>query len=512
MRERTVRILSTWIAASLLTVPSTGSALEVQEATRPGFAFGAAAAPEAPLAEGSHPAVFVEMGASDTSPYVQGEVELTVRIHTSTPLLNGALGDPSASGALLERLGEDHQTLAEVGGRSYHVIERRYALLPQESGPLHVTPAVFEGRVREDDPRRRRRADPFAGFFAGSPFGGHFGQGFGGALVDEFFGGSGRSVRARSQSLDLDVRPKPAEAGGDWWLPARHVELLEQWEDGPPVLRVGEPVQRTVAIRATGLSGAQLPEVTLPEVEGAKQYSEPPVEQTQGEGGALVSFKVQQTALIPSRPGPLTLPEVELAWWDTEADAPRTARLPARTFEVLPGDPSIAGAAAPPAAVEPPEGDLPAEVAPAAGSRSPWRLVGGAASVGFLVALLAWGRRPGCRPQGSRPRSRVSAVERGLRAACKAGDPRAAATSLRAVAVSRWSEAPPLSPRDWSERLECPEFGELLARLQRVQYSATGGSWDGAALWETYRRAGRRRRGRERFEATPIPALYPSHP
>lgn len=457
------------------------------------------------------PDVFVELEANDPSPYVQGQVLVSARVHSAVPLREGVLSDPEVAGAIVERVGEDSAQRREIAGRSYQVIERQYAVFPQESGELRIPPVFFEGRVEEAPGTRRARRDPFADLFGRSPFGG--------SLLDAFAGGGGRAVRARSQGLTLDVKPRPDDAADRWWLPAAHVELIEEWATEPPLLRVGEPAERTIAIRASGLSGSQLPELELPAAEGLKQYREPAVDETFRVGDEVIAVKLQKTTVIPTKAGPLTLPAVEVSWWDTGADEARTARLPARTLEVLPGDPAHAAQATPPAAVESPPAVAAEPAAPDPGPiarRGAWATAIAIVAAAFAAGLLHRRRRRTARDSASgardaaSPRAGLAAAEHGLRGACQGADAKAASAALRALALARWPDAPPLSAQAWAERLASPSLGDAIRVLNRIRYAPGCGVWEGTELWNAYREARRSGARCQRNEPGPLPALYPT--
>jgi len=496
------------------------------------------------------PAVSLQLDADDTSPYVQGRVLLTARILAGPDLIEGQLSDPEVEGAVLERVGEDTTYRRSVNGEPGVVIERRYAVFPQRSGTVTIPPLVFEGRVRDTRPpparsrpgpgRRGGRSliDEFFGGdpFGGDPFGDDFfaGGGFGGGFFEDFFAPRARSVRALSQAVTLDVKPKPAAAGDQWWIPARSLEILERWETEPPVFRVGEPVTRTVAIRATGLSGAQLPDLSLPPVDGAKQYTEPSQDQTTTTQDEVVAVKALRTSLIPTAEGPLTLPAVEVEWWDTRTDEPRTARLEERVVQVLPGSgvatpatpAQVASAGSDPANPAPAVGDPPRPLLPG----PPWAQVAGGVGIGLAGAALAFAlvtarrRRAGPGPERTSRAGAAAApaapapstAERALRRACRDGNSAGASAALRELARARWPEGPPQGPGAWERLLDSPELGAAIADLDRVRYSRDASEWRGDDLWQAYRRAGRRRsdpggdRARSDSSET-LPALYPSH-
>jgi len=114
------------------------------------------------------------------------------------------------------------------------------------------------------------------------------------------------------------------------------VFLIESWPANSQEFRVGEPVTRTLTLRANGLGSSQLPEIHASVPDGIKQYPDQPVRENRVDDNGLVAISQQKVALIPARPGTFVLPEVEIPWWNTRTDELEYARLPARPIDVLP--------------------------------------------------------------------------------------------------------------------------------------------------------------------------------
>lgn len=272
--------------------------------------------------------------------YVQGQVIYTLRVLLRPQVQNASLEDPQAEGVQIERLGEDRVTETQRDGLRYRVVERRYALLPQHSGAIVIPAPVLSAAV----PESRTGRGQAAGTAPGSPFGS------GGSAFEQFFGRDPfaemdslfqrtRPIQVRGPALTLEVRPRPAGAPVPW-LPAEELRVAESWTPDPVAaqtrLRVGEPITRTIALTAQGLSDAQLPDLIGAVPPGVKSYPDKPRTETRAEGDTLVAVKEIKQALVPTVAGKLVLPEIRLAWWDTRADQERVAVLPARTLEVLP--------------------------------------------------------------------------------------------------------------------------------------------------------------------------------
>jgi hypothetical protein len=476
--------------------------------------------PEASAADAAADAapVRLEVHADRTQPYEHERVLLRVELYASGDVTDGALSAPEIPGTLIQPIGEDRRIEKQIDGRLYHGIERSYTLLPEASGELEIPPIRFEGRMRMPRPAARARGP--RGFFGQAFFDDFFAQApLGDALLEDFFGMGSRPIVVESEPLALNVRPRPATAAGAWWLPAREVALSEHWDPAAPSIRVGEPLTRRIELRADGASPAQLPPLATPDVAGLKQYAEAP-KSSESARGAL---RTDQTTLIPTQPGEITLPAVEVAWWDTQADAPRTAVLPARTVAVLPavgggGAPAGAQAAQPAAASSATTPGAAITPAPAAApSLSDPRLLAaalafalGAASLLGVVFLLVRRRGPGA---SAHVPTTTRSAERALRRACVRNDPAAAESALRALGQTLMPHTHSWQGTRWAEGLGSPELLEAIARLQALRYSNPGEAWDGAGLWQAWRQARktRRRQARRPKRARQgLPPLYPA--
>lgn len=467
----------------------------------------------------ARPVAFVEASVDQDSPYVQGQVLLRVKILSTEPIVSGRMSEVEVEGALVEQVGDDRSYKTTRGGQEYRVFERSFALFPQRSGELEIGPVAFDGLVRDDARRRnaRRRRS------SGSVFGGSLFAELEAMMGDDFFGPRGQPVRAQSESLVLDVRPRPADAGGRWWLPAEKVTLSEEWDADPETLTVGEQATRTLIVRALGVSRDQIPELELPEVAGLKQYREPADEQTVHTDRGLGALEAQKTVLIATEPGNYVLPEVQLEWWDTSAERLRVATLPERRIRVVAaaGDSHPATAAVAPLEIGGSRPEAPAAAAATDGGReavrglSSWSAAAAIAAALALAALssFAWLRRRGRRAGDSGRSSRsdrvaknteasgagVHAAERRLKRACREDDAAGALQAVRDIAATA------------ADRLADPSLREEIERLQRARFGSAGEAWEGTALWDVYRRSSPAASGAGKRRAAPVlPSLYPS--
>jgi hypothetical protein len=438
--------------------------------TIPALRFGAQHSPtrtitvhktKTPRQAGTGADILVEVDVSPRNPYVQQEVLYTVRLYRAVTTHNATLTDPAVTGAqaVIKRLGEDAHFETRRGGRHYRVVERRYAVFPQVSGALTIEPVVFEGRVGRGS---RFMFDPFGGT---------------------------RTLRRLSQAIALDVRPIPAAFHGKTWLPARQLELQETWSQTPPVFKVGEPLTRTVALIAGGLSSGQLPELDMPLPAGFKRYPDQPELRDNADPGGVVGIRQEKTALIPRHPGEVVLPAVELPWWNTQQDRQEIAGLPERRIQVLPGPPVPARPAAPVDPKGPPQTapTLPAGVQAPAGTEPLWMAI--SLALGWLGTLLLWwrhARRPTPRRTGERGTDGLKAAVRSLERACRQGQALQAKEALLHWAEAAWPDSPPTSLEQLGARCGARMQTET-AHLSRALYGRGTSGWDGGALAEAFR-------------------------
>ena len=461
--------------------------------------------------------ILLETEVDPKSPYLQGAVHVTVHIYAAVPLSRANLEFPTTDAALVRQVGADENGASERNGQSYQVVTRHYSVFPQHSGHVSIPGPVLTGTV----PVRMRRTDPndpFSGFFSGSPFGG-------------MLGGS-KPVRLNGEPIVLDVLPRPAGAGTNYWLPAQSVTLSARWRPTDLQAHVGDPVTVNLQLQAEDLTAAQLPDLsallTLPA--GIKAYPDEPKLTDSAKGTAILGGREQNIALIADQPGQFTIPELRLTWWDVRANQAREAVLPARTVVIQPsaGSKNPNAVTAPPASsmaaaqpnqtVQPladagggsngrPKGSgvqgssAPGSGAPGLGSTpgagyapSPWLWVSVGLGVLWIATLIGWflsrrraasassaAQRDGAYPLGhGQTPSDKSGARAAFHTACRANDAVAARRNLLI-----WANAALPGPRitglnDLAKRIKDPQVATLLRALDGGCYA--GDPWEGAAL------------------------------
>jgi len=412
--------------------------------------------------------VFIEVNAKPDDVYVQAQLLYTVRLYYAAPLRQGNLTEPTLDNAIVQKLGDDSKFETQRNGKPYQVIERRYAIFPQRSGALKIPAVVFDGEVSDQS---RRSGNPFF----------------------DNFNASTRHVRLRSRELDMQVAAQPTTYQGANWLPAQEITLEEKWSPENPQFRVGEPITRTVIVRAKGLSASQLPDLPQSDQAGLKVYPDQAQTYKSTSGDGLISEREQKTAMIPTQAGDLTLPAMHLDWWDTEAKRQRSAELPARTIHVLPG----AGTATNPLSSKPSvvqqdnkenSADVPAnksvvasEMKHNAHSINIWTAVAVFFALAWLSTLLLWwrisrSRRVHAHTASSDDLTTQAAVKR-IKQCCQQNDKQALKSALLDWARLRWPNEPPISLGALAKRVEDEQLSTQILHLDQFLYEANAPDW-----------------------------------
>lgn len=435
---------------------------------------------EAPVASRDGNSVaFIETEVDDKQPYVQQSVGVVVRLYFATQLASGELVLDTPAAASLQRVGDDRTSVREVGGRRYNVVERRFLLIPERSGPLQVAGARFSG------------------------------QGAGG-FFDDFFGRDNGQLSARGPDQTLQVRATPADAPQPW-LPLKNLQL--RYTAAPNSGRTGEAIAIEVEAIASGATKAQFPELPVPSLgDNAQVFAEPPQFDETFEGSSPQLKLTRRYSIVPQQSGALAVPGIQMQWWDVAAGQARTTSLPALSLQIAQG--SNTGMVAPPLVQPAANGSaaLAAGNALAASQDVANNWLWPALAAGFALlwlATLIWGLS----------RRRNVAVVRGEDVTLVAGSvSRYSTTDLRrALDAGSLDEAAHILAVMGGvdgldaviEKLDDPAQREALLRMQRARWGGEGDVSAARAQLREVFKAGPRWRQTAVVEKPLLDPLYP---
>lgn len=396
--------------------------------------------------------LFLENSFSHETVHVQQMLYYEIKIYFKGELQRGNLSQPELAGAEVEQVGKDVENSEIVNGERYQTITRRYSVVPQKSGSLTLNAPFFNGEMIDRD---NSRYDYFA---------------------------RTKAVSAEGKPLTLTVNAIP-DGQQHHWLPSELVALTEEWSPSAQQLVQGEPVTRTITLTALDLADHQLPDLQLGAVNGAKIYPEQPQSHKAERKGRIVAQKVFSYAIIADKSGTLTMPEVQVHWWNTKTNQPDVAVLPAVILQVSPNpQQSDTSAVATPEPIPALQTSEP--VSDWHFSYSSWLLLVLWLATIVMWLLQQWYQRP---PTVDVPvaDSAVRFNVRKLKQACQHND----ATQAREQLL-RWAQQL-IDPQitTLSDILPHLPDGALKSQIQQLSYQgyqAAGKTWQGHGLLEAW--------------------------
>ncbi len=425
--------------------------------------------------------IFVTTEVDHSNSFVQAQLIYTVKVYRSVATRQPRLSEPDISGVevLVEVAGEERSYESILNGKAYNVVERVYAIFPQESGQIAIAPARFEARVLRD-----------------------------GRIT-------GRKI-FESEAISVVVNPIPPPPDGypdAVWFPARDVTLSEEWSRVPDRLPAGEPITRHITVTALGQLSTQIP-VIDPAVAGKiKIYPDKPELRDTAAASGIRAVRKDQYAMIGIAAGNVELPELQLPWWNIDVGEWQVARLPGTSITILP---SANAAVVPPVATEQPAPQQDANVSGNLVIQSSfWRRVSEALAGVWLLTVITWWwtRRPVDRvpkePQPPPVYKQQSRILKAARKAAQAGDGPGIRSALLDWGRLEWPDNAPLNIGDLASRVAMP-LSTQLEGLCRADYGPQKEPFDGEALAKSLRSISVLQEQKEQRPTDDLPPLMPA--
>ena len=244
--------------------------------------------------------LFVTATLGEERVYVNQPVVVEYRIFTRVDVDGVSIvRQPGTAGFWVEELAspQRQEQVVRNGVQYASQVIRRVALFPASAGPQRVDPLVLEAQVRV---QRRSRRDPFGGIFGDSVFGRRM------------------PVSIASNALALDVLPAPP--GG----PASYTGFVGSLAVSAGVDRAEAETNDALTLRVD-VSGdgniRTLPEPTLNLPAAFEVYPPEMREEVEPAADGVRGRRVYEYVVVPREPGRVTIPPVELAYFDPDRGA-----------------------------------------------------------------------------------------------------------------------------------------------------------------------------------------------
>ena len=430
--------------------------------------------------------------ADNLTPYVQEQINYRLKLFDAGGLQGAA---PYFAGSdsdwIVKTLGEPKVETKIVNGQSLREITFDYALFPQKSGELTIPPVKFEGYYLTKETRN----DPFARFFDD----------------DEFFSGFGLNtvfanknpVVLNTKPIKVNVRPAPQQATG-WWLPAKDVKLSAEFDGSKGYFKQGEPINRTIYLKATGVLDTNLPEIKFANVEGLKQYPEKPINEMTLSGGDIVSVSKISNVYIPEKSGEVTLPAITVNWFNTRKGSFETAVIPELKINVIAAKadnakPEVA-ASITPAALKAVANQNPVTDA-AANDNTLTIILLLAAFVSGIIITLGLNKLFALLSQKGKHR-------RSVITAAKDKDVRRLRDELILWGQKHFPNRKVNNLQDVADIFNNPHFNRELEKIRETLYAENEKNWDSAEFLTIFCKLSKQIKAHQRTKDEPLPKLY----
>lgn len=250
---------------------------------------------------------FVSAELNTTKPYVQSQVVYTFKLFYRTDFENPRIELPHIDQGKMMQMGDDKTYQTTIKGERFLVLEKNFAFFPSKPGQLVIPPIRFHALQFNNNSTSINEPFPFA--------------------ITE-------PITLNTKAFTLDVQKIPANIQTNIWLPAKNISITEHWSTNPDQWEIGNPINRTITIRAEGLRADQIPDLILNDIAGVNIYKDPPHRNNAIEGNSLVGIWQQKITYIPNQLQSFTIPAFNVPWWNIKENKNALAQLPAITVNV----------------------------------------------------------------------------------------------------------------------------------------------------------------------------------
>ncbi|TBR45008.1 protein BatD [Marinomonas agarivorans] len=234
------------------------------------------------LDENGNPPILIEVEVSDLQPYLQQEVIIRLKLYHAFALQNANISTPKHVDLVMERLTDDQVHYETIKDTDYQVLTREYLAFPQRSGVIEIEPQKVAAMINTNRGRRL--------------------------------------IKAQSKPIKLNVLPVPTMYPSENWLPAKDVVISSTLKHPTSrqagAAQVGDTLIWQITTIADGAFPEQIPTLEFVSTKNYKLYPQQP---TFSSSKSTYGIRGEQTVnieVVPTAPGTLTLPNIELPYWD----------------------------------------------------------------------------------------------------------------------------------------------------------------------------------------------------
>ncbi len=373
------------------------------------------------------------------NPYINQQVIYTVKILLSDVNVTAPnYNPPHIDNALVTSLQDAKSYRSKINNQDYEIRELRYAIFPQKSGELIIHAPSIEALT-----------------------------------IDKPIAVKGKETR-------LNVKPIPNKITSNTWIPAKKVNLSETYSTDAISIQEGNTLVREITVQTTGLPAQLLPHLTFSSASGFSVYPEKPREQNDVAGEDIRGTTTIKLTYIPNKSGEVTLPGIQLHWFNTVTGNEEISSLPEHKLNVVSLPTTTALSSSPLSSkAENSQGEAPMGKSAFSSlqtkfSYSHWPTLFFA--LAWLMTLALWYRQ--------KNRTNQRSLNMQLKQACFKKQPATTRDLLLEWACLQWPTKKFLNIVELEKWLPDGELKQEINKLSLILYSKTHQSrWEGEPLW-----------------------------
>ena len=249
--------------------------------------------------------VFFETDVDRSEVYIQSQLLYKVKLYTSLGISRANISEPKLDQAFIRSLGTQLMYETVRDSVRYQVHEWNYTVFPQQAGTLVIPAPVLTATVSS-------RSTMY-----------------------------GRPISITTEDLSVEVKPIPTSYPSIPWIATPSLKLFEQWDPEQSTINIGDSITRTIEFHLNNNEAALLGAIDHSDIPGLKIYPDKPQTEDHQNDKGIQGTRVDKIAYVATKAGTVTVPELEVSWWNTETEQLQSTLLPARTFQVIDPTPQI---------------------------------------------------------------------------------------------------------------------------------------------------------------------------
>lgn len=244
--------------------------------------------------------VFSEVRVNQSNPYVGQPVEVSLSIYTSTWFTQGVnFGNIKVNGAFTVFF-RSIPSSKKINGKNYAGVTAYYNVFPYDDKDVVFPSLEFTVET------------PKEGDFKGVP------------------------VKVKTTERVIRVKSIPKGIESNTWLVANGLNLSENWLGNEKSVKVGDVLERKVTRKAYGTVAELIPPLIWDSIPGVSNYALRSEVNNEKTKTSIYSVRSEGTRYLFEKEGSVTIPAIEVTWWNPVQRKLFKRTLPAKSFEVLP--------------------------------------------------------------------------------------------------------------------------------------------------------------------------------